>query len=67
MPTLNPVTNPDEDTVATLGGVPLHVPPGVVDVRLVLVPTHIPRPPVIPDGPGFTTTTAVAWQPVANK
>jgi hypothetical protein len=58
------VIRPVAEPIATLNVLSLlHVPPGVVLVRLDIVPWHKVVDPVIAPGSGFTDTTTTAGQP----
>lgn len=64
-PAATPVTTPlDVPTVAIDDGAPLHVPPPIPSLSVVVRPTHTLNVPVIVDGSGFTLTVAVVAQPV---
>lgn len=43
----------------------LHVPPGVVELNVIVEPTQTDVPPVIEAGSGFTVAIALRRQPVA--
>jgi hypothetical protein len=62
-----PVTTPVLLTVAVPVALLLHAPPGVTSFNVVVVPTQIPRLPVISAGDMFTVTTAVLTQPVPSE
>lgn len=64
-----PVTMPVELTVATAGLLLLHVPPAVVSVSVMVVPTHTVDGPLIAPieiVPGVTEKVMVRKQPVGN-
>jgi hypothetical protein len=64
VPVVTPVTVPVADPTATLL-LPLHVPPGVLFVKVTCDPTHtLVLPPAIPAGKGFTVNVAVLKHPV---
>jgi hypothetical protein len=43
----------------------LHVPPGVISLTEVVIPSHTDNVPVIAAGKGLTVTVVLALQPVA--
>jgi hypothetical protein len=62
-----PVTTPEEEPIVAIPGEPeVHTPPGGVEVRLIVEPTHTLPGPVIAVGIGLTVTTIVAKQPVES-
>jgi hypothetical protein len=65
VPDDTPYTIPElVPTVATLVVLLLHMPPPVVLLSVVLLPTHTVDEPVIAAGSGLTVTTSVAKHPV---
>jgi hypothetical protein len=63
VPVLKLETMPVDPTVAT-AGVPLdHVPPGVMLLKVVVLPAHMPVMPVIATGGGVTVTVVTTAQP----
>ncbi len=62
VPALTPVTTPDT-TVATPPALLVHVPPLVVEARVVVDPTHTDAVPVIAAGGAFTVTVVDVVQP----
>lgn len=65
VPSATPVTTPLADaTVATDVLLLLHVPPGVLLLRVVVVNAQRVSVPVMDGGALLTVTTSVAWQPV---
>jgi len=64
VPALRPVTTPPAVTVPTAGVLLLHVPPAVVQVRVVVPFTQMLVAPVSTAGRGVTVSTAVLRQPV---
>jgi hypothetical protein len=67
VPAPPPVTTPVLLTVAIPGALLLQLPPGVASASVVVVPTQIPRLPVIKAGDMFTVTVAVLIQPVPSE
>ena len=64
MPAAAPVTTPvSEPTLAMLVLLLVHVPPPVVELRVVADPAHTVDAPVIGAGPVDTVTPFVATQP----
>ncbi len=59
VPAAIPVTTP-ADTVAMAMLLLLQVPPGVLDVRLVVLPTQAVNTPLMESVSGITVTTIVA-------
>ena len=66
MPVAIPVTIPVEPMVATVVVVELHVPPVVVEERVVLLPTHMVSAPVIAAGRFTTVSERVLRQPLVS-
>ena len=65
VPADTPVTIPvEEPTVATPKVLLIQRPPGVLLLRVVVLPTHTVVEPLIADGAAVTVTTVVAIQPV---
>ena len=65
MPVPVPVTTPDaEPTVATPVALLVHVPPLVVLVSVVVIPTQVLAVPAIASGSGLTVTVTDLKQPV---
>ena len=60
VPADTPVSTPDELPIVATDSVPLvHVPPVIVSVNVIDIPTHIDGVPAINDGGGLTVTTMV--------
>ena len=66
-PPAKPVTIPEEEpTVAILGALVVHIPPGAASVRVIFCPAQTEVGPLMaPKAP--TLTTAVARQPDGSK
>ena len=67
VPAVPPVTTPDVDTVAVVLLPVLQVPPVVVSVNAVVIPSHTVGVPPIVAGSAFTVTFAVAAQPLTGR
>ena len=65
MPTVTPPTIPVADTVATVVGAMLHVPPGRALNSATVLPGHMVARPVMGPGIPFTVIVAVAVPHVA--
>lgn len=67
MPVATPLITAVVPVVAPMVATPVeplvHVPPDVVELNVVVLPTHIPNVPVIAAGGGLTVTVLVAVQP----
>ena len=66
VPGVKPVATPDAFTTATGTALLDHTPPVGLLLKVVDDPVHIDSIPVIPDGIGFTVSTAELLHPVAN-
>lgn len=66
MPAATPVTTPVVLTVAVATSLLLHVSDAGLDARVVVLPTHIDRLPVIEPGAACTVMLPVRRQPVGN-
>ena len=64
VPAATPVTMPDVPIVATPVLLLAHVPPLVVEDRVVVDPAHTEVVPVIAAGSAFTVTIAVLLHPL---
>ena len=64
VPAATPVTIPDVPIVATPVLLLAHVPPLVVEDRVVVDPAHTEVVPVIAAGSAFTVTVAVLLHPL---
>jgi len=62
-----PTTPPPALTVPTAALLLVHVPPGVVELSVVVAPVHTVLLPVMAAGNGLTVTTAVRVQPLVPK
>lgn len=61
------MATPVPATMVAMPVLPLsHVPPGVASVSVVVSPGHTLSVPLMAAGKGFTVTTVVVMQPVAN-
>jgi hypothetical protein len=68
VPGLLPVTTPLAEPIVAINGTLLtHVPPVVISVREVVLPTQTERVPPIAGGSALIVTTVVALQPVGSK
>lgn len=68
MPAVIPFTNPVADPTVATDVLPLiHVPPGVVDVSVVVRATHRPRLPVMLAGVALTVIDLVTAQPAPRE
>lgn len=59
VPTLTPVTTPDDEPIDIVAELALHVPPVIASLSVVVRPTHTASGPEIAAGNGFTVSTAV--------
>jgi hypothetical protein len=66
-PPVTPVTIPVADPMVIVELVLLHIPPGVMSLKVVVAPMQISVPPVIAAGSGFTVTNVVTVQPTPRE
>lgn len=66
VPAAEPQKKPGLSIEPTVEGLLLHVPPVVVTVYVLQLPTHIASGPVIADGVAFTVMVVVTKQPDGN-
>ena len=60
VPADTPLTTPADDTVAIAVLLLFQVPPDTLDIRVVVLPTHVVNTPVMGSLSEFTVTTIVA-------